>query len=487
MGIIQKQATRNAVSIFLATIVGAVNTIVVLPAAFADYEEGWGLIKVIVAYALIFSQFVHAGIPNALIRFLPQTNETDRSVFLSRMLLVPVMGTLVFLLLLTLFGELGLGLVNAEERALLTGRIPELFVLTAALTFFHVFGGYLGALLKSTLYQFLSETFLKTWYLLVVLGFWFGWYEFNVLLWSYIAGYVIAMLIALGAAYGSGLRIQLKGRFPFRPSEVATYSFYAILDRGAAIIVSNLDIIMIGFLASLEEVAFYTLAFYIGSVTLLPQKSISAISLSVVSSAIAGQENDKLFSVYRKSSLMQLTLGGLIFSSIWVPIDEMMLLLPEQFSGGKWVVFYIGIAKLLQMAGGVSGGILVYSEHYRTNFYLNSSLIGITIVSNIIFIHPKILNMGISGAALATAISALIYTVMKVVFVKRYFNIHPIDKLLLRSTGLIVACSMLAYLPTIEAHPFLGLLVKGGATALVFTLFARLFGVLPDVRTFLKH
>jgi O-antigen/teichoic acid export membrane protein len=485
LGIIQRQATRNAVSIFLATIIGAVNTIVVLPAAFDTYEEGWGLLKVIVAYAMIFSQFIHGGIPNAFLRFLPSVSGADRSLFLGRLMLAPTAGTLFFLGLVIFFGETGFQLINADESKLLIAHIPELFVLTTALTFFQVFGGYLGAQLKSTLYQFLNETFLKSWYLVVVVGFWMELYGFDVLLWAYVAGYVIAMLVTLISARKNAFHLKFEGRFPLKVKEVATYSFYAILDRGAAIAVTNLDIVMIGLLASLEEVAFYTLAFYIGSVALLPQKSISAISMPVVSASIAANEITKLTEVYVKSSLMQLTLGGLIFCCIWVPIDEIMQLLPDKFSGGKWVVFFIGIAKLLQMAGGVSGGILVYSKYYRSNFYLNLLLIVLTIATNLFFMHPDGLNMGITGAALATAISATVYTGLKVYYVQRYFKINPFSRSLLIASLLIAVISSLVLIPNLFGNIYLSLLMKGSVTALLFLSVARSARLLPELKQFL--
>lgn len=465
--------------------IGAVNTIIVLPAAFDEYEEGWGLLKVIVAYAMIFSQFMHGGIPNAFLRFLPAVSGSDRSIFLGRLMLAPTAGTLIFLGLVLFFGETGFRLINADESNVLIAHIPELFVLTAALTFFHVFGGYLGAQLKSTLYQFLNETFLKSWYLMVVVGFWMGLYGFGVLLWAYVAGYLIAMLVTLISAYRNRFRIAFGGRFPLKVKEVATYSFYAILDRGAAIAVTNLDIVMIGLLASLEEVAFYTLAFYIGSVAMLPQKSISAISMPVVSASIAANEISKLTEVYTKSSLMQLTLGGLIFCCVWVPIDEIMQLLPDKFSGGKWVVFFIGLAKLLQMAGGVSGGILVYSRHFRTNFYLNLLLIALTVGTNLLFMHPKGLNMGITGAALATAISAFVYTSLKVFYVQRYFNINPIGQSLLRATLLIGAVSCLVLLPALSSSTAFSLVLKGSITATVFLVIARSLKLIPELKQFL--
>ncbi len=488
LGIIQRQATRNAISILFGTIAGAVNTILILPAAFDGFEEGWGLLKVLTAYAMIFSQFIHGGIPNAIIRYFPKLNDDSRSIFLGRLFLIPLFGSLLFLLLIALTGSEGLRLVNPDDAEMLRNRLPELFVLTTVLTFFFALNGYVSAILKTTLFQFLNETFLKGWYLFVATLFLVDYISFDRLLLLYIAGYIIATLFLVAQALQNGFRIRLTGTpFPVPRREIVAYSIYSILDRGASIVVTNLDIIMIGILATLEDVAFYTLAFYIGSVTMMPQKSILTIANPVASAAVAANDNNALSEVYRKSSLMQVLLGGIIFAAIWASIDEIMFLLPDKFSGGKWVVFYIGLAKLVQMATGVSGGVLVYSKHFRLNFRLNIVLIALTILTNYYFMHPDHLNMGITGAALATFIAFAIHNVFKVVFIQRYFGMNPFNA----KFGLVVLMVGLTaggayFWHPFAATPFVAVVVKGVLVSAVLVLLARALGVLPPFRQLLR-
>lgn len=488
MGIIQRQATRNAISILFGTIAGAVNTILILPAAFGGFEEGWGLLKVLTAYAMIFSQFIHGGIPNAIIRYFPKLNEDSRSIFLGRLFLIPLIGSLLFLLLIALTGSDSLRLVNPDDAEMLRSRLPELFVLTTVLTFFFALNGYVSAILKTTLFQFLNETFLKGWYLFVATLFLVDYISFDRLLLLYIAGYLIATLFLVAQALQNGFRLRLTGKaFPIPRREIVAYSIYSILDRGASIVVTNLDIIMIGILASLEEVAFYTLAFYIGSVTMMPQKSILTIANPVASAAVAANDKKALEEVYQKSSLMQFLLGGILFAAIWASIDEIMLLLPDKFSGGKWVVFYIGLTKLVQMATGVSGGILVYSKHFRLNFKLNVALIALTILTNYYFMHPDHLNMGITGAALATLIAFALHNAFKVAFIQKFFGMNPFSLkfgMLVLIIGLTAGGAYLWH--PLAQSPFLAIVLKGSLVTVALLLMARTLGLLPPFRQLLR-
>jgi O-antigen/teichoic acid export membrane protein len=489
LGVVINQASKNAISILIGTILGAVNTILILPKAFEGFEEGWGLLKVMTAYALIFSQFFHGGIPNTVIRYFPQLTIQTRPAFLRWAFTIPVLGSIIFLLLFLLLGNDTLRLVQEGDAALLQPHRWELIILTISLIVFYALNGYLSAVLKTTVYQFLNETFLKAWFMLVALLFWFDMCSFETLLFLYVGGYVLASVILLIHSLQTGLSFS-RGEFPLQKKELYNYSFYSILDRGAAILVNNLDIIMVGMLIGLNEVAYYTLAFYIGSVSLLPQKSLLSIANPITSKAIAEKNHAALLDIYRQSSQVQLLFGGYIFVSIWVCINEILHLLPNQYQEGMWVVFFIGMAKMFYMATGVSGGILVYSQHYRLNFRLNLILIFLTIGTNYLFISPTVFDMGITGAALATALSFMLYNSMKVYYVRKYFKITPFTSTYYITILWLVTMSALFYWQPFPNSPFIAIILKGMLTTIMtfgvayyFKLAPEAFGMLARMKT----
>ena len=185
--------------------------------------------------------------------------------------------------------------------------------------------------------------------------------------------------------------------------------------------------------------------------------------------------------------MIQLLLGGLIFTCTWVSVDEIMLLLPEKFQGSEWVIFYIGLSKLFNMAAGVSGGLLVYSEHFKKNFYLNFVLIILTIITNYLFISPQLGNLGITGAAMATAIALFIYNIAKIIIAEREFKVSPFSKKFLLTSILIVLCSLIELWDPFEAHPLLLIVVKSGLCFAMFTALALIFRLAPELIDFLKN
>ena len=101
MGIVAKQSARNAVVLSTGLVLGAVNTMYVLPKAFEGFEEGWGLLRILTAWGTILAQIVALGSPSGIMRFLPKADSADREAsMLSTLVLFPT----AFLLLKGGFG-----------------------------------------------------------------------------------------------------------------------------------------------------------------------------------------------------------------------------------------------------------------------------------------------------------------------------------------------------------------------------------------------
>ncbi|NQX91641.1 MAG: oligosaccharide flippase family protein [Flavobacteriales bacterium] len=436
MGIIAKQAFRNSVSIIIGTLAGAANTLVVLPRAFNDEPEKWGLIAVLMGWAMIMTQVFSLGTPNLLIRYLPKLE--DKKALQGFAGVIALIGWGLLAAVLFTVGPELIGLVNAEDAQILEDSWLELFVLTSALLLFTFINGFLSSVLKTTIIQFQQEVVLKSSYLLIAVAYWVELYSFEVFLWLLVGSYILVSLIQLVYGLSQGFRLHFNWmKLPKKP--LMSYSMYSLLDKGANLIVQKMDILMIGALIGLEHAAFYTLAFYIGAVTQLPQKSIMAIANPVASRSIAENDPDNLQRVYEQSSRLQLLIGGFIFCGVWVSLPELMTFFPEKFQGAYAVVFFIGISKLVYMATGVSGGIIIYSKHYKKNLILNAGLIAFTFLTNYFFISEQYLNMGITGAALATAITLFIYNLSKVVLIKKYFKMSPYN---LKFVGIILTIAL---------------------------------------------
>jgi O-antigen/teichoic acid export membrane protein len=465
LGILKEQAYSNTINIVIGFIAGAINTIIVLPRAFESSLDDWGLVKLVLSFSLILAPIFGFGSNNIIIKEYGSHNSTTHN-----------QGILGFSLLLGLIGSLLLALfvlsnglnlfINSRDAAALSENSFSLILLSISLTFGQVFSGFIIAKHKTPFIQFVNETFLKVSYLCISLIYLFSPFSFELFLKLYVSTYTISLLIYIIYAFNLGFNPSFKFKL-LQIREIIIYGFYTVLDKGAAIIVGNLDLIMIAFLLNLTDVAIYGLAFYIAAVILIPQKALLTPSYPLVSTAVKNNNIDDLNKLYRQSSLNQLIIGGSLFVLIWSSIDQIFALIPSEFYEGKWVVFYIGLSRLFILLGGVSGAIIVFSKYYRINLVFNLFLIGLTILSNYILIP----YYEMTGAAMATAITFFAYNLIKIAYIQNVFKINPFNSETFKSI-LILMILLVAgsYLDLYISHPIISILSHSLVLAFLMVL-----------------
>jgi O-antigen/teichoic acid export membrane protein len=463
LGLVSKQAYSNTINIVIGTIAGAINTIIVLPLAFSSSLDDWGLIKLILSFAMILSPIFGFGVNNIIVREYSQDSEKNKSV-LGFALLVGIAGSMLLFLFVS-FNGLDF-FINEENASLIHKNLFYIIVLSISLTIEQVFSGFITAIHKSPLIQFINDSFLKVTFLLLSLYYLFFPFQFELFVLLYIATYLADILIyaIYSKVHGFALNFKFKD---LNLKSLLNYGFYTVLDRGASIIVANLDLIMIAYLLDLADVAIYGLAFFMAAVILIPQKAIMTPSYPLVSKAVREDKKEDLFILFKQSSINQIIIGGSLFVLIWSSIHEIFSLIPKEFEEGIWVVFYIGLSRLFMLSTGVSGAIIVFSKYYRANLYFNLFLVVITIVSNYFLINAY----GMTGAAMATALSFLIYNLLKTIYIKHRFDLQPFTIESLKSLLILVVIGVLgSQISILSDLPFISIIIKSALITLLLVI-----------------
>ena len=465
LGLVSKQAYSNTINIVIGFIAGAINTIIVLPRAFEDSLDDWGLLKLILSFALILAPVFGIGVNNIVIREYTGNQDAGyRRSILGFTLLIAVVGALLSIVFVY-SGGLSL-LTNSRDGQIIRANIVPLLVLSVSLVLSQVFTGFIVAKHKTPVIPFVSDSFLKVSYLILSLYYLFNPFDFGLFLMIYVSTYVIALIIYASYSFMIGFDIGFKFK-ELNIKELLTYGIYTVLDRGAAIIVANLDIIMIAYLLKLSNVAIYGLAFFIAATLMIPQKALMAPILPLVSRALKENSLSEVKKLYMQSSLNQLIIGGALFVLLWSSIDGIYQLIPGEFSLGKWVVFYIGISRLLILGTGISGPIIIYSKYYRINLVFNLFLVGLTIFSNYILIN----KYGMTGAAIATAITFLTYNILKVVYIQYRFKMQPLTAETIKSIiVLLIAGFVGSYIEIFAQFPLISIVVKSIIVAVILAI-----------------
>ena len=61
MGVIREQSIKNSISFYIGMAIGAVNTVLIYPNVFKNQPEHWGLLTILLAYAIVISTFSTFG------------------------------------------------------------------------------------------------------------------------------------------------------------------------------------------------------------------------------------------------------------------------------------------------------------------------------------------------------------------------------------------------------------------------------------------
>ena len=475
MGIIRKQSIKNSINLYLGVVIGAVNTILVFPFVFEDHPEYWGLLQLLVSYSVVVSSFSHLGSPQILIRYFPFFKIKDKLV--SFTLMLTLLGFALFLLFFFSFKTL---ILNSIANPLLSEYNILLLVLVFGMVFFDVFNSVSRSYLDSTTPIFLNDVFLRVITLVLLVCYHYSIIDFKQFIYFYAYSYILK-LVVLGVIQFYKQRIQLDLLWDKESrGELMSYGLYVIMGSGAAILVSRVDIIMIEHFLDLKSVAFYGLAFFIGSVIKVPARSITSISTPLIAQAFKENNIGHVKEIYQKTSINLLVISMFMFLLIWLNIDDILMILPEKFRAGKFVVLFIGLSQVVNLASGLNGLIIINSNFYRTDLLFNITLLVLVILTNILLIPMY----GINGAALASLISVTLHNVLKLLFIYFKMNIQPFSiqtlKVLLLSSILFV---FLSFLPIIENN-FLAIAIRSLLILLTYVSSVLAFKISSDINDY---
>lgn len=469
MGIVINQSIKNSLSFYFGMFLGAISTVFVYPNVFNDQPDHWGLIQLIVAYSFIISTFSNFGVPKTFIRFFPIIENKSKFYFFSFLLIT--IGYLLFLILALFFEDWFFKFISASP--LLIDKFYLIYFMVLIISVYELFVSISRSNLNSTLPTFLNEAFLKSYSLIVLILHGLKILNFDQFLFFYVGGYSMKLIIIFISQFNTksiNLIFSLRG---IKITELIQFGLFVIVGGASAMLVSRLDMVMIGKFMGLKHVAFYSVAFYVGNAIRVPGRAVVAISAPIVSKAWKNNDLKLIKDIYYKSSINQLIIGGIFFVCVWLSVDDIFSLLPEKFSGGRLVVFFIGLSQLFNVAMGVNGAIILNSKYYRFDLYANLFLLAVTFLSNYLFIPnssplKELGIVGINGAAFATALSIFLFNFIKFVFIYVKVKLHPFDIKTLYSILLLLFVYYVVDSLSLDFNPYLNILLNSSISLIIF-------------------
>lgn len=425
MGIIQKQTIKGTIYSYLGVGLGFITTVLLYPKIFTSEEVG--LLRILVAYSVLFAQFSTLGFSRVTTMLFPyfRNKEKQHNGFLFISLVVSFIGLLLSILALLLLRNLILEEGN-EKSGLFNQYFYYLIPLIVFTLCFFVFDTYYKVLYNAVQGTILKDFVQRIVILTGVILFYFEIIDFYYFILIFLFAFFIPALVLMIILINQK-EFFLKSNFKFITPEfrkkMMYVSFYGIITSFTGMLVFNIDSIMINKILNLSSTGIYSVTFFFGTMILIPSRPLLKISSVIIADSWKKNDLETINSIYFKSCLNQLIIACILFIGIWGNVHNLFneYLLPPEYEAGKYVIFFISLSSLIQMAGGTSNMILFTSHKYRVHTYFMFVLVALLIVSNLVFIPMY----GITGAAFASTISFLIYNIIKYTYLSTTLHFKP--------------------------------------------------------------
>ena len=480
MGIIEKQATKNAIYSYLGAGLGFI-TVMWLSHSVTTDENG--LIRILVSMSTLLAQISSLGFSAVTIRLFPyfRNKEKGHHGFLFYAILVSLIG---FLLCWCVFYFFKSTIIesNTEKSKLFVDYLFYLMPLSFFSLFFNVFDSYLRACYSSIVGSF-TRDFLQRVIILAMLALYFFQY-INFPL--FILGYVIATCLPTIILMGYIIKLKEWHIKPVRgfmnkelTKEIIKLSIFYLFASFSGAIIMNIDTIMVNQMLGLSETGIYGIAFFFGSIMLIPARSINRIASSIVAECMKINDYTAIKKLYNKTCNTGIAVGNILFIGIFININNIMLLLPPEYASGKNVILFIGAGYLAEMSTGINQVILANSKYYYYDGFLVLLLVGITIVSNYLLIPLY----GITGSAIATAITVTSANLGRWGFILYKYKMQPYDFNSLKLIFISIVTFFIGYFIPTFSNFIIDIAVRSLLTGGVFALLILKTEATPDINS----
>ena len=479
MGIIQKQTLHSIIYSYIGAALGFV-TVAIVFAHLLSTEQN-GLLNILVSISTLTGTVANFGVNGVTLRLFPlfRNQEKKNHGFLFYPLAITFLGFIIFCILFVIFKQKLIEL-NIEKSKLLTEYIYFLIPLTFFVAFYNVFDTYARVLYYTTAGIFVKEVLQRILVLIFVVFYFCEKIDFS----EFVIGYCVSLslpTLALMVFLFKKKELNPMPKFSFVDSnirkEMISVGQFSIITGISGMLVSTLDKIILNQKLGLSDVGIFGIAMYFGSVISIPSRSMLRISSTIIAEAWKNNDTETIYKVYHKSCINLFIIGALLFLGIWLNIENILKILPPEYSNGKWVIFFVGIGYLFEMVTGANGIIVATSKYYRYDTYFVVFLVALTFISNSILIDMY----GITGSAMAFAITLFSFNLFRFIFVYKKFKMQPLDVNILKVIFISVFTYLLvAFLPHFQNY-ILDIAVRSFLIVVVFGFLITIFKVSEDL------
>ena len=480
MGIVFKQTSWNIVTITVAILIGGINTLYFYPEFLR--EQYYGLVVFLLATSNLLQPLMSFGAQHTIIKFFSSfKNIKEKDEFLSSIIFLPLFFILPVCFLVVQFHDLIAEFLSVKNP-IIKSYVWVIFLVSFATSYFEVFYAWSRVQFKSIFGNILKEIYprIAVFILLFLVSIDILTKE-NFVWWLTGLYYIrlIIMIIYSLFLYTPKFSVKIPNNF----KEILSYSIYILLAGSAASFLIDIDKYMIPQKQAISQTAYYAVAVFIATVVEIPGRAMFQIINPLVAKALNEENFIELKNLYSQSSENLLMLCGLFFLLINLNIDSFYMLLNNQeYSNASLVVLIISSAKLIQMSFGCGPAILATSKFYKITLPFS-----IAMAVSVYFLNDYLIDLyGINGAAISTFIVLLIFTVLKIIYIRYKVKLQPFNFNSIKIfTSILLIYFFNSYI-NLELSPLIEIIIRSIIILITYVLIIYFFGVSKKMKDLLN-
>ena len=427
MTTIRKQSIYSSIFIYIGFAIGAFNVLYLFPKYFT--KEEFGLTRILVDIALILSTLCTAAAVPVGLKFNPyyKSHQPGKKNDLISVVILTVLLSCLLLwfaapwiepLIIRKFGYRSPLLVQYVRL------IAPITLSYSLLILMEVFAWNSGKIIAA---NFMKELFYRGIVLLSILGWIAGFFSgFDQFIGVYAYLYfppVLLLLIILQKAEPIRMTLSLskltKRLYPIMFKFGTAYFLSALLN----IIAKTNDTLIIASQSAggLADAAIFTIATYMITIMDVPQRSMIAAATPEIAIAWKQKDMQKLDRLYKKTALNLLIFAAGILGFVVLGTPLMIELLGDGYAGLPFLMFTLGLGKLIDLGTGLNSQILQLSKHWKIDLFTNMLFVILSVILNYFLTR----SFGISGTAVGSVVAILLYNSVRFLFIRQIYKLQP--------------------------------------------------------------
>ncbi len=484
MANIRRQAIISSILVYFGFFIGAINTYFFTKNGYFTPDQ-FGLTRVFYDLGQNIFVFGSLGVLPIVYKFYPyyKDNVKDEE---NDLLTWALVAAFIGFLLVLLAGYVLEPLVVKKyiQRApLILKYYYFIFPFGFGMLFFTVLETFCWSLHKTVISNFLKETGMRLIVLVLIILYIFKLVSFDGFIKLFTFLYIILFFFIL--AYLVRLKkfhLTFKVSHPTRKFKKKMISMWMLIYGGVMIqiVAQTIDTFIIASLKGLGSTGVFNLAQYAANLVQVPQRSVQSITTGVLSQAWKDKNFVEINRIYQRSCINLLLLASFIFSIIWLNLSDAFTVLNIQaeYKAGIYVVFVLGIARLIDAGTGVNNIIIGTSVYWKFDFISGIVLLALRIPVTYFLIK----NYGIIGSAFAELFAYTIYNAIRYEFLRRKFNMQPFNQKTLHSLIVGALAFAISYFLFRNMAGWAGIIVRSLVFALLFISSIFYFDLTPDAK-----